>query len=80
MRELEETLGHDEWLEWIAFHGLYDLPDGFTVVAKLGPPLDGIGGVKATAKDFAPFFEVPHKPGACNLAGAFAFLRAHVKQ
>lgn len=76
-------MGHAEWQDWVAFHGLFDFPDGFIVAGALGPPLAGLGGVKSTLEDFAPFYRrppsTPSAPRPSNIPLAFAFLRAHVK-
>lgn len=77
--ELEATLSHAEWVEWIAFHGLYDLPDAFMTVAQLGPPMCGLAGSPRKLRDLVPYFEPPPtaKPDASGRE-ALAFLKANV--
>ncbi len=55
--ELEATLTHAEWTRWVAFHGLFDLPDAFLTTGQLGALVAaGLGSKKAKAEDFAPYY------------------------
>lgn len=76
--ELEESLSHREWLGWIAYHGLYDLPDDFLTTGQLGAMVGGIAGHRTKPSDLAPYYQPP--PGArapSNLGRALEFLKAH---
>ena len=75
VRELEETMGHDEWADLVCFHGNYDLPDSFIVAGRLGELISGIMGGKAKAEDFVPYYKAEKKPGD-GVKGAFQFLRS----
>lgn len=77
--DVEATLSYDEWLDWIAFHGLYDLPDGFLVTGQLGALVAQVAGNRsAKPADFAPYFAPPPGTGPNNLRAAFDFLRNNV--
>ena len=69
-------MGHGEWLFWIAFHGLYDLPDCFLVAGKLGELVAQVAGNRqARAVDFAPYYTPPQRFHRNeSLAAAFAFI------
>jgi hypothetical protein len=92
VRELEETMGTDEWDDWIDFLRDYDLPDAFHTTAQLGMLIGKItGNANIRAFHMSPYFTAtppavagkspkasgPFRPG--GLAGAFAFLRSNVK-
>ena|SRR5580765_2888614 len=92
VRELEETMGADEWDDWIDFLRHYDLPDAFHTTAQLGILIGKItGNNHIRAASMSPYFTEaprvvpgvkgkasgPFKPG--GLAGAFAFLRSNVQ-
>lgn len=76
--ELEETLPHAEWVRWLSFHNLFDLPDGFLVTGQLGSVVAGaIGSDRAKPEHFAPYYEPPKSPSKSR-AGALASVRALV--
>lgn len=57
LRELEDALGSDEWPLWLAFMGLYDVPDGYFVAGKVAPAAATcFGGGEMKPSDFVPFF------------------------
>jgi hypothetical protein len=59
LRELDDSLGSDELPLWRAFQGLYDLPDGFLVASRLGPPLAGLAGVSQSPEEVCPYYQRP---------------------
>lgn len=81
IRELEETLGADEWAFWLRYHALYDLPDGYIVTGQIGALISQSLGGKGRPVDFAPFYEAP--PAARRfgpppgIAEAIKFVKAH---
>jgi hypothetical protein len=92
VRELEDTLGADEWDDWIDFLRNYDFPDAFHTTAQLGILIGKItGNPHINAANMSPYFTPappvhpkatrkasgPFKPG--GMTGAFSFLRSHVK-
>lgn len=88
VRELEETMGADEWDDWLDFERHYDLPDAFLITAQLGTLIAKItGNSHIAAARMAPYYTIDptspkgvrRKAAAPGLAGAFAFLRANVK-
>ena len=90
--QLEDELGYDEWREWLAYFSLYDLPDGYLVASRLGPPLSGLAGVKSTPADFSAFYDLPSpttsgdaapasvQTSLASLGAAVAFVKAYAKQ
>lgn len=78
VRELEETMGSDEWDDWLLFHRLYDLPDGFLVTGQLGTLVaHGLWG-KGVAADYAPYYDPPASRGLNSDQAAFlAFVKSH---
>lgn len=55
---MTHTLTHREWVAWVAFHGLYDLPDDFLTTGQLGALVaSGLGSKRAKAEDFAPYYK-----------------------
>lgn len=79
MAELEDSLSYSEWVEWIAFHSLYDLPDDFLTTGQIGALVSQAASGKGKPADYAPYFTPPRgtKP---DLSGAFAFIRANAKR
>jgi hypothetical protein len=92
VRELEETMGADEWDDWIDYLRHYDLPDAYHTTAQLGILIGKItGNNRIRAVDMSPYFAIdppaiksaarkasgPFRPG--GLAGAFAFVKSYVK-
>lgn len=56
--ELEATMTHREWVEWVAFHGLYDLPDEFLTTGQLGALVASAAGSKRSKPEhFAPYYK-----------------------
>lgn len=77
--ELEDSLSYGEWVRWLAFHSLFDLPDGFLVAGQLGSLVSHALGGKGKAADFAPFYTLPPRVrSVSSLKDAFNFLRSHV--
>lgn len=81
VRELEETMGSDEWDDWLTFQKLYDLPDGFLVAGQLGMLVSrGLWG-RGSVWDFAPYYDSPAPRGLpADQAAFLAFVKAHGKQ
>lgn len=92
VRELEETMGADEWDDWLDYMREYDLPDAYHTTAQLGILIGKVtNNNHIRAVNMSPYFDLtppvkpsakkasgPFKPG--GLAGAFAFLKANAKQ
>lgn len=78
VRELEESMGSDEWDDWVKFHSLYDLPDGFLVTANVCTLVSqGLGG-KGAAANFAPYYAAPERRGLTQDQSAFlSFVKLH---
>lgn len=69
--ELDATLTHREWVRWVAFHGLFDLPDSFLVTGQLGTLVAGAAGSKkAKPQDFAPYYKA--RRGFASVRSLFA--------
>lgn len=65
VEELNATLTHREWVRWVAFHGMFDLPDGFLVTGQLGALVaSGLGSKKARAEHFAPYYKARRNTAA----------------
>ncbi len=88
VRELDESMGADEWDDWIDFLRHYDLPDAFHTTAQLGILIGKItGNNHIRAASMSPYFAVDQPAGkgtmrkasSPGLAGAFSFLRHNVK-
>lgn len=95
VRELEATMGADEWDDWVDFHNDYDLPDSYittSVLAHLGRLIADFTGNPGFKKGMiCPYYTVEQpasKPTdrfvtgpfkPGSLAGAFSFLRRYVK-
>lgn len=76
--ELRETLGADEWNDWILMHGEYDLPDAYFLAALIGIWIHGLAGVNKTFRDVVPYYRAFSSPKrADNIKEAFAFFAAH---
>ena len=83
VREMEETLGADEWADWLVFHSLYDLPDGFLVAGQICALVSHALGNKAKPSDFVPYYAPPPKESGSKKTRSappvhFAFLRENV--
>lgn len=61
-RELMDSLGSDELLDWLAFASLYDLPDEFFAAGQVCTVLARVFGNDATPDDFVPYFRQPKRP------------------
>ena len=75
---MEATTSYREWLGWIAFQELYDLPDGFMTTGRLGATVGALVGGKSAPVDYVPYLEPP--PAArsnASMRAAFDFVRRH---
>lgn len=83
VRELHESMDAEEWNQWLIFHSLYDLPDGFLVTAKICSIVSHALGGKGEPWDFAPYYKpdakTPDKPRN-DLKPAYEFIAAYAKE
>jgi hypothetical protein len=88
--ELRETMDAEEWSKWLAFHALYDLPDGFLVTGQLGALVSHAVGGKGKPEDFAPYFQrespapttapAPRNASAPGLKPFYSFMAGYAKE
>ena len=57
LRELDESLGADEWHLWLAWLGEYDLPDGYFVAGRACVASAAAFGGQTKPVDWVPFYE-----------------------
>lgn len=79
VRELEESMGADEWADWLLFQSLYDMPDGFIVAGQIGTLVSHVAGGKAGPAVFAPYYAVPSERTAPDpsVGEFFKFVKAN---
>lgn len=77
---MEATLGHHEYINWLAFLSLFDLPDPFMVVGVLGSLVANLARGKGEPArhpgEFAPWFARP-KLKRNPLAGTLELVKAY---
>lgn len=56
LRQLEKSLGSDEWTLWLAFLSEYDLPDGFFTAGRVCTAF-----VESKLSDHVPFYVAPKR-------------------
>ena len=79
VQELEQTMNADEWADWLLFHELYDLPDGFLVAAQLGTLVSRALGGSLAPEDISAYYRSDHLKEA-NVSRGIAFAVANVER
>jgi len=71
---MEESLDHDEWVGWLEFYGLYDLPDAYFMAQVFAAHMTGTEAKKVTA-----IYEPERNPGGHGIPEFVAFATGYMR-